>query len=110
MLMNGAFCFICEESLYVFNSKFYQKRSEKEVQRIIKTFLENTPNPQIKTRRISEIVRLIYLDEKIMKNADELNQNEIAFENGVLNIRTGAFYQHSPASLVTYLIKCNYVP
>ncbi len=110
MLMNGAFCFICEESLYVFNSKFYQKRSEKEVQRIIKTFLENTPNPQIKTRRISEIVRLIYLEEKIMKNAEELNQNEIAFENGVLNIRTGAFYQHSPASLVTYLIKCNYVP
>ena len=110
MIMNGAFCFICEESLYVFNSKFYQKRSEKEVQRTIKTFLEHAPNPQIKTRRISEIVRLIYLEEKIMKNAEELNQNEIAFENGVLNIRTGEFYQHSPASLVTYLIKCNYVP
>jgi len=110
IIRDGISCFICEESLYVFNTKFYQKRSEREVQRMIKTLLEQFVNSPIKTKSINEIVKLLYLEEKILKNAEELNQAEIAFENGVLNIRTGAFYSHSPASLVTYLVRCNYVP
>ncbi len=110
MVLGSIFCFMCEEQFYIFDAKFYKKRTEREMHRMIKTLLEHIRIPLIKTKHINEIVKLLYLEESIIKRPDELNQCEIAFDNGVLNIHTGAFYPHSPNSLVTYLIECNYHP
>lgn len=110
MIIRSIPMFICEEQLYMRQTHFYQRKSYIDIQRAIKSWFEKNNMPEVKPTLINEIITLIFMEETLVKKADDLNQYVIAFQNGLLNIYDGTFYPHNPQYLITYLVECNYIP
>lgn len=93
--------------VFYFNGRYYQRASELEVRRLIRQVLRAeteaaTPN------LTKQIYEFLLIEPTIVVPEDAISRNEVSFLNGVLDIKSGEFRPHSPASFITYGVNCNY--
>ena len=77
----------------------------------IKQYIEAAAPDHVRSRDIQETFYLITRDNCFI-SADDMNASEsiVNFRNGVLNIETGAFTEHSPEYLSSIQINAEYKP
>lgn len=94
----------CNDDLYLYNGKYYEKLEEKEVERMI----HEEYFKKLEERHRKEIIKFIKL--KTYVRADDVNKNwnEIVCKNGILNISTMTLYPHTATKYNTIYIDYDY--
>lgn len=98
---------------YLYNRKkgLYETISDLALKAKVKQYIERALPDGVKTRDINEAFSLICLDDRFKQpDAVDANEDIINFRNGILNIKTGEFMEHSPDILSTIQVNAQYDP
>lgn len=96
---------IVGEALFVYQDGFYQHISAECLRRLIMKDCRSAVEVTGNSRVIDEVFRLLLCEPEIFRKEEERNENLIAFDNGVLDIRSGNLLPFSPEYHVFYRVK-----
>lgn len=101
---------IVGEALYFFDGRIYRLATLSEMRRLIIRICR----PHIQVNGTTQLVRQVYefvRDEPTLVRDDlRENQNFLAFDNGVLDLRNGTLMPFDPQVFVTAKVRGNYIP
>lgn len=109
----NAFCatediIITGNAIYWFNGKIYQLMTKEDMRRLIVDKCR-TAAEQIGTSGfVEDIFRCIFDEPSICHQNVQPSPDELVFLDGVLNLRTGNFIDHSPKIFATSYLTANY--
>lgn len=100
---------IIKENFYVFNGISYSVKTNAEIARLI---VKNCREKIIgkSSSFVDDIRRFLLKEPDIFVEENAIPKNFIAFQNGVLNIKSKTLHTHSPQFLTLYEILANYYP
>ena len=93
---------IIGEALFVYSDGYYAHISPECLRRLIMRDCRKAVEAAGTPRLIEEVYKFLLCDPELFRQEEDADENLIAFDNGVLDIRSGSFYQHSPAYNVFY--------
>jgi len=95
---------IVGEALFVYSDGYYAHISAECLRRLImkdcRRAVEATGTPRL----IDEVFKFLLCDPDLYHQEDEIDENLICFDNGVLDIRSGNLYPHSPVYNIFYRV------
>lgn len=93
-------------NVYIFNGKYYQPLSTQDLKAIIKAHVPLLLRNRKHWEAVYEEFKTDFAD---VKEVDFDTQEDIvAFENGVLNLRTGKLEEHNPKYNITRVVHANF--
>lgn len=100
---------IINEDFYVFNGVSYSAKTNAEISRLI---VKNCRNRIIgkSSAFVDDIRRFLLKEPDIYIEENEIPKHLIAFQNGILDIKTKQLYRHSSNFLTLYEVLANYYP
>ncbi len=99
---------VYKENLYVYNGKYYERKSQTEIIRTGFDIRRETVEKLGNTSIIEQATKIIFHDPRLVIPEESLPRNLITFENGILNIASRTFLQHSPEFITFYKIRGRY--
>lgn len=99
----------CEFFLY--ENGVYKSISNQELKGYIKCFIAPFAPKKVRNRDLIEVLELLKADIHSVRNEDfNTNEKLINFKNGLLNIDTMEFFEHTPKELITVQLPFDYNP
>ncbi len=99
-----------DEIVFKYDGMCYQAQSDADLQRLVVKICEAEVYENGYFDLVTGTVRFIRTEPTIQYTERIENHRVLTFQNGNLDIETGAFWPHSPGVFTTYALKCCYIP
>lgn len=100
---------IVGEALYVFTGVHYSHISAECLRRLIMRDCRDAVEEVGSSKLIEEVFRLLLCDPDLFTQEEELDEHLLAFDNGVLDLRTGSLFPPAPAFNLFYKLNAPWV-
>ena len=94
--------------IYIYNGMFYESVTKDRVSQLIVREFRNIIKSKT-SKFLGGIVEYLFFEPDIVMEDKFIKKDIISFKNGVLDIKTGKLYNHSPDFITTYGIMANYM-
>lgn len=101
--------FTLGDDIYMYCKSHYRRVDKRTIRRLIMKYFRNIFETGGGSRFRQEVVETILDDPEFVKNGLNVNSGMLSILNGVVDIKSGTRYQHSPQWITTYAIQCNYL-
>ena len=99
-----------DEIVFKYDGMCYQAQSDADLQRLVVKICEAEVYENGYFDLVTGTVKFIRTEPTIQYTERIENHRVLTFQNGNLDIETGAFWPHSPGVFTTYALKCCYIP
>ncbi len=96
------------EALHHYTGKYFRYITSEDMRRIIMSRCRSAVEREGNGRLVDAVFKLLLCEPKICSSRSGIDTNIVSLQNGVLNLQTGQFYQHSPGFNTFYMITGNY--
>lgn len=99
-----------DEIVFKYDGMCYQAQSDADLQRLVVKICDAEVYENGYFDLVTGAVKFIRAEPRIQYTERIENHRVLTFQNGNLDIETGAFWPHSPGVFTTYALKCCYIP
>lgn len=100
---------VVDEDIYIYNGAYYKPISDRELRRMFVNMERSDFGQESTSQFRREILETIRDEPELAQNSLSADQNVVSFQNGIINLATGAWSQHDPRWITTYGLQCNYL-
>lgn len=94
--------------IYIYNGCFFESVTKNRVYQLIVSQFRDIIKSKT-SKFLAGVVDYLFYEPDIVMEDKSIRKDIISFKNGILNIRTGEFFNHNPDFITTYAVMANYI-